>query len=107
LTQNITKNREIGFGRLFRSPTLFEDIVKVITNCNTSFSNCQMMNRLLCQEVGSFGAFPTPKEVMKWTPAQLRAHCKVGYRDERIWQFSQDVLKGRFDLDWFDANIPR
>lgn len=33
-----TVAREAGFGRIFRSPTLFEDMVKCILLCNCQFS---------------------------------------------------------------------
>ena len=38
--------RKRKFGRLFRSPTLFEDIVKTITGCNVTWTNTIRMNKL-------------------------------------------------------------
>lgn len=37
-----------GFGRLFRSPTLWEDMIKTITNCNMQWVGTVAMNRGLC-----------------------------------------------------------
>ena len=37
--------RRQKFGRLFRSPTFFEDIVKTITSCNVAWPNTRRMNR--------------------------------------------------------------
>ncbi|XP_074365085.1 uncharacterized protein LOC141706169 isoform X2 [Apium graveolens] len=38
-----------GFGRLFRSPTLFEDMVKCILLCNCQWSRTLSMARALCE----------------------------------------------------------
>jgi len=78
----------------------------VITNCNTTFANCKMMNRLMCQHVGAHGSFPTPQELSRFTVPKLRSICKVGYRDQRIHRFAQKVVAGEFDLDWWDSNLP-
>ncbi len=91
-----------GFGRLFRSPTLFEDIVKTITGCNITWPATLRMNRLLCERVGSEGAFPTPAELANWRPSRLARRCGVGYRAERIVRLARDVSRGRMDLGWFD-----
>ena len=97
------------FDRLFRSPTLFEDIVKTITGCNITWPSTVRMNRLLCAHVGiapsssgGAGAFPTPAELASWAPSQLAERCKVGYRAERIIRLARDVEAGRLDLAWFE-----
>ena len=41
-----------GFGRTYRSPTLWEDMVKTLTNCNMKWSGTCMMNTKLCANVG-------------------------------------------------------
>uniref|UniRef100_A0ACD5UJH7 Uncharacterized protein n=1 Tax=Avena sativa TaxID=4498 RepID=A0ACD5UJH7_AVESA len=40
--------REAGFGRIFRSPTLFEDMVKCILLCNCQWSRTLSMATALC-----------------------------------------------------------
>jgi len=95
--------RRKKFGRLFCSPTLFEDIVKTVTGCNVTWSNTVRMNRFLCEKVGARGAFPTPKQLANITPARLKADCKVGYRAERIIRLARDVQTGRLDLAWFET----
>jgi len=93
--------RRLKFGRLFRSPTLFEDMVKTITGCNVAWANTKTMNRLLCEKVGTNGAFPTPAELAAISPSALKRKCKVGYRAERIIRLARDVEAGRLDLAWF------
>ena len=89
--------KEVGFGRMFRSPTLFEDMVKAVTSCNTSFANTAAMNRLLCLHAGAGGAFPTPRQVADLSEKGLRTLCKVGYRDARIHRLALRFLDGDFD----------
>lgn len=92
-----TKARRARFDRLYRSPTLFEDMVKTITGCNVSWPNTINMNRLLVEHVGSAGDFPTPGELAAWTPARLKKMCKVGYRAERIIELARLVDRGKLD----------
>jgi len=94
--------KKLRFGRMFRSPTLFEDIVKTMTNVNTHFKRTQLMNTLLCEKVGKQGAFPTPQQVTLYGEDQLAQHCNVGYRADRITRFASDVCSGAVDLSWFE-----
>jgi 3-methyladenine DNA glycosylase/8-oxoguanine DNA glycosylase len=89
---------ERGFGRLYRSPTLFEDMVKTITNCNMKWGGTVDMNAKLCKKVGSDGAFPTPEEIQRVGDDFLKEHCRVGYRGKYIWNLADDVVEGRLDL---------
>ncbi len=93
--------RRAGFGRLFRSPTLFEDMVKTITTCNVAWPNTIRMNALLCERIGG-GAFPTAERLAGQRPSVLKRRCKVGYRAERIVRLAREVASGRLDLAWFE-----
>lgn len=73
-----------GRGRLFRSPTMFEDVIKTVTSCNVQWPSTITMNRRLCEVVGVGGAFPTAAKLARTRPATLRARCRCGYRDQRI-----------------------
>lgn len=90
--------RKRGFGRLYRSPTLFEDMVKTITNCNMKWGGTVEMNAKLCKNVGSEGAFPTPGEIYAVGPDFLKEHCRVGYRGKYIWSLSESIVNGQLDL---------
>ncbi len=92
--------RRRRFARLFRSPTLFEDMVKTITGCNVTWKNTMAMNRLLCERHG--GAFPTPTELANATPALLKRTCKVGYRAQRIVRLARDFRDGRLTPAMFE-----
>ncbi len=94
--------RRRGFGRIFRGPCVFEDVVRTMTCCNTAWANTTTMNRMLCEKVGTDGAFPTPGELARWTPAKLQQATRVGYRAERIVRLARNVEAGRIDLEALD-----
>lgn len=99
--------KDSGRGRLFRSPTLFEDVIKTVTSCNVQWPGTIQMNTRLCEVVGTKAvralaaphkrgtphkagateegrAFPLASQLARTRPATLRARCRVGYRDQRI-----------------------
>jgi len=94
--------RQERFDRMFRSPTLFEDMVKTITGCNVSWGNTILMNRLLCQHFGQpveaqpdrEPAFPTPATLADAKPDQLNKLTKVGYRAQRIIRLARGFVEG-------------
>lgn len=94
--------RRIKYGRLFRSPSFFEDAVKTITGCNVAWPNTVRMNKLLCERFGERGAFPTPGRLARVKPGVLQAKAKVGYRAERIVRLARDIDKGGLDPAWFE-----
>ncbi len=108
-----------GRGRIFRSPTLFEDVVKTVTSCNVQWPGTITMNRRLCEVLGSsikvdsvtMYAFPTAAQMAKARATTLRSRCRVGYRDERLVElarlFMLPVRKGGIDQAWLqDAATP-
>ena len=104
------------FDRMFRSPTLFEDMVKTITGCNVSWGNTITMNRLLCAHYGEAAgvekdgndepAFPTPEALARAKPDRLNRLTKVGYRADRIIRLAHgfvadELLPGKPPA-WFE-----
>lgn len=71
-----------GRARLFRSPTLFEDLIKTVTSCNVAWPSTVRMNARLCDAIDP--AFPAPAALARRRPQTLRSRCGVGYRDARI-----------------------
>ncbi len=94
--------RRVGFGRIFRSPTLFEDMIKTLTGCNVAWRNTMQMNRRLCERIGSGGDFPTPTELAAVEPDVLNATCRVGYRAAWMIELARRVADGELDLDGFE-----
>lgn len=94
--------RRRRFGRMFRSPDLFEDMVKTITGCNVTWRNTMTMNRLLVEHVGH-GGWPTPAMIADFGGERLKTRCKVGYRAERIVRLAERFLDGSLDPAWYEA----
>lgn len=90
------------FGRLFRSPSLFEDMVKTITGCNVTWRNTIAMNHRLVDAVGR-GVFPSPGQLARWTPSRLKQRCRVGYRAARIIGLARAFDRGEIDAAWFES----
>jgi len=73
-----------GFGRLLCGTTLWEDAVKIITTTNTMWSQTVRMNELFVARCGRDGAFPDPKDVLRFSPEELQRDCRLGYRAKSI-----------------------
>ncbi|MFG0257959.1 MAG: DNA-3-methyladenine glycosylase family protein [Phycisphaerales bacterium JB043] len=89
-----------GRGRLFRSPTFFEDLIKTVTSCNVQWPSTVTMNQRLCEVINP--AFPTPAQLRRRRPQTLRARCRVGYRDQRMVDLARIVDSGEIDVEWLE-----
>ncbi len=90
-----------GHGRVMRSPTLFEDVIKTITSCNVQWTSTIFMNRRLCEVLGRpvpsrtrndtlpTHAFPSAAKLARTKPETLRSRCRFGYRDARTVQLAK------------------
>ncbi len=89
-----------GRGRLFRSPTFFEDLVKTVTSCNVTWPSTMTMNVRMCEVLNP--GFPSPRQLARTRPATLRARCSVGYRDVRLVELAKLVASREVDPEWFE-----
>lgn len=92
--------RRSGRGRLFRSPTFFEDLIKTVTSCNVTWPSTVSMNRRLCEVINP--AFPRPAQLARRRPATLRTRCGVGYRDARLVELARMCARGDIDPAWYE-----
>ena len=104
-------------GRVLRSPTLFEDVIKTILTTNTLWTATKNMTRRLVAELGeplsSTGrvalndsegrtetkAFPTPEAIAASSPEFLKEKIRVGYRAPAIYKLAVSVASGMLDLE--------
>ena len=91
-----------GRGRLFRSPTLFEDIIKTVTSCNVTWPGTVIMNRRFCEVLGPRAAtgvpgFPSAAKLARTRPQTLRARCRAGYRDTRLVELARLFHTGQIN----------
>lgn len=95
-----------GRGRLLRSPTLFEDVVKTICTTNTTWSQTVGMVQRLVETLGDpfpidrkRRAFPTPERIARAKVSVLRRDVRLGYRSEYIYRLASELASGRLDLE--------
>lgn len=93
-------------GRVLRSPTLFEDVIKTMLTVNTTWSGTIRMNAALVRQYGaplpgdpSRHAFPTPEALAGLDEATLRATVRAGFRTPYILELAQRVAAGELDLE--------
>tara|TARA_Y100001936_G_scaffold249569_1_gene300175 strand:+ start:1263 stop:2159 length:897 start_codon:yes stop_codon:yes gene_type:complete len=85
-------------GRLLRSPSLYEDMVKTICTTNCSWSNTVSMVSNLCKLEAE--CFPAPETIVKTGAKKLKEFCRVGYRAEPIYELAKAVFEKEFDPDY-------
>ena len=94
------------WGRTYCSPSLWEDLVKTITNCNMQWGGTCDMNRKLCANLGTpLGAFPTPAEVVGFTADELRSLCRLGYRSKWVLSIAEGIVDGSIDLPALEREL--
>jgi 3-methyladenine DNA glycosylase/8-oxoguanine DNA glycosylase len=101
-----------GSGRMLRSPTVFEDVVKTICTTNCAWSATVRMVGALVSELGVEApdgrrAFPTPDAMAKAGPAFYKNRVRAGYRGAYLRSLASDVAAGKLDLEALtDPELP-
>jgi 3-methyladenine DNA glycosylase/8-oxoguanine DNA glycosylase len=101
-----------GAGRMFRSPTVFEDVVKTICTTNCTWSATVRMvtalvERLGEESAGGFGrAFPTPAAMASARPTFYRDVVRAGYRGAYLRTLAREVVKGSIVLEKLRDTAP-
>jgi 3-methyladenine DNA glycosylase/8-oxoguanine DNA glycosylase len=107
---------KLARGRVLRSPTLFEDVVKTILTTNTLWGATKRMNLNLINHFGEpltgggldmpRHAFPTPASIAASSPDVLKEKVRVGYRAPAIHELATRVASGDFDLEGLKHSSP-
>ena len=110
-----------GLGRMLRSPTVFEDVVKTICTTNIQWGGTK---RMLQELVGEFGepfpgdpdsfpgdattrAFPSPPAIASVSEESFTKRVRLGYRGPYIHRLAGQVASGELDLErLLDPAIP-
>jgi N-glycosylase/DNA lyase len=101
-----------GSGRMIRSATVFEDVVKTICTTNCAWSATVRMVTALVSELGAAApdgrrAFPTPGTMAGADEAFYKDVVRAGYRGAYLRSLAIDVAEGRLDLEELDdAELP-
>jgi 3-methyladenine DNA glycosylase/8-oxoguanine DNA glycosylase len=95
-----------GAGRMLRSATVFEDLIKTICTTNCAWSGTVRMVSALVGELGTPAvgaperrAFPAPKTLAGTDEAFYRDVARAGYRGPYLRALATDVADGRLDLE--------
>ncbi|MGE5124048.1 MAG: DNA-3-methyladenine glycosylase family protein [Acidobacteriaceae bacterium] len=93
-------------GRVLRSATLFEDIVRTILTTNTLWKHTLRMCRELVTRFGDplpgqpeLHAFPTPGRLVDVDEPTLREQCRMGYRAPYVADLARRVASDELDLE--------
>jgi 3-methyladenine DNA glycosylase/8-oxoguanine DNA glycosylase len=101
-----------GAGRLVRSPTLFEDLVKTICTTNCSWSLTKKMVQGLVNNLGRESAdgrrtFPTPAAMAAMPTSFYVDEVRAGYRASYLKELAERVASGALDVEgWLTSELP-
>ena len=101
-----------GAGRLLRSPTVFEDLVKMICTTNCSWALTETMVNSLVNELGRESndgrkSFPTPEVMAQQSEKFYRDKIRSGYRAPYLKELAQRVASGELKVEtWLHAELP-
>ena len=99
-------------GRLLRSPTVFEDLVKTLCTTNCSWSLTKSMVTKLVEKlgrpaVGDGYAFPTAGALASVDERFYRDEIKAGYRSPYFVELANGVASGTLDPEsWLTTDMP-
>jgi N-glycosylase/DNA lyase len=110
---------KIKAGRLLRSPTVFEDLVKLICTTNCSWLLTEIMVKNLTTKLGkkilvkngngtntTQFSFPTPNAIAAVDEKFLRSEIRVGYRAPYLLELAKKVACGELGLEiWKDDKL--
>jgi len=103
---------EQGAGRMLRSPTVFEDLVKMICTTNCSWSLTLKMVHGLVDNLGretedGRRSFPPP-QAMASRPIEFFVNeVRAGYRAPYLKELAERVASGELDVEqWLTTDLP-
>ena len=101
-----------GAGRLLRSPTVFEDLVKMICTTNCSWALTEKMVAGLVNELGKVSddgrkSFPTAEAMARRPLGFFRDKIRSGYRAPYLKELARRVARGSLDVEsWLTSDLP-
>ena len=103
---------KLSGGRLLRSPTVFEDLVKTLTTTNCSWALTKIMVTNLVEKLGEASsdgkrAFPTAAAMASVDEAFYRDEIRAGYRSPYFVELAESVASGKLDPEaWLTSDLP-
>lgn len=99
-------------GRLIRSATVFEDLVKTLCTTNCSWGLTKNMVTNLVETLGAPGiggarAFPTPAALASVSEKFYRDEIRAGYRSPYFLELAEAAASGAIDPEsWLTSELP-
>jgi len=92
-----------GWGRMFRSPTFWEDAVKTLCTTNAAWPYTQKMCANLCAVLGRNTCFglrtmPLPQDILAAGEVELVKDIGMGYRSKSLIELAERAASG--DVPW-------
>jgi N-glycosylase/DNA lyase len=100
-----------GAGRLLRSPTVYEDLVKSICTTNCSWALTKKMVEGLVRKLGREAedgrrTFPTPQAMADAPLEFYREEVRAGYRASYLKELAERVASGELDVEsWLTSEL--
>ena len=100
-----------GTGRLLRSPTVFEDLVKTICTTNCSWVLTKSMVGNLVAKLGEktangLKAFPSAESMASVDEGFYRNEIRAGYRAPYFLELAEGVLNGKVNPEgWLESTL--
>jgi 3-methyladenine DNA glycosylase/8-oxoguanine DNA glycosylase len=104
------RTQRLARGRVLRSPTFFEDVLKTILTTNTLWAATRRMNLNLIATYGvpfmgtDLKTFPLPDRIAESSDQVLRQAVRVGYRAPAIHELAVQVASGQLDIEAFKTS---
>jgi N-glycosylase/DNA lyase len=101
-----------GAGRMLRSPTVFEDLVKMICTTNCSWALTQKMVTGLVENLGRESddgrrSFPTPHAMASMPLKFFVDEVRAGYRAAYLKELADRVASGELNVEeWLSSPLP-
>jgi 3-methyladenine DNA glycosylase/8-oxoguanine DNA glycosylase len=102
---------ERGAGRLLRSPTVFEEAVKMLCTTNCTWALTRTMVKNLVENLGEPAplggrTFPTPEAMAERPERFYREVVRAGYRSGAMRSIACQVASGALDMErWRDPGL--
>ncbi|MEZ5425176.1 MAG: hypothetical protein R2747_02820 [Pyrinomonadaceae bacterium] len=99
-------------GRLIRSPTVWEDLIKTICTTNCSWALTKKMTANLTEKLGQTApdgqrTFPDPEAMASQSTDFYRDEIRAGYRSPYFVELAEQVASGKIDPEgWLKSDLP-
>lgn len=103
---------ETNSGRLLRSATVFEDLVKTICTTNCSWALTKNMTKNLVEKLGTPDktgkrAFPTAVQMASESTDFYKNEIRAGYRASYFAELAEKVAGGKINPEsWLNSDLP-